>query len=72
MEDTLTPTDLAKAADISLPYASQLLGGKRPWPVLLAIKAFRTTGRRFGPIVAASDDEIEVLARFTPETRAAA
>ena len=71
MADTPTPTELAKAADISVPYASQLISGKRPWPVSLAIKAFRETGTRFGPILAASDDEIEVLERFTPDTRVA-
>jgi hypothetical protein len=72
MADTPTPTALAKALGISVPYASQLISTARPWPVSLAIKAFRETGTRFGPITAASDDEIDVLERFTPDTRAAA
>jgi DNA-binding transcriptional regulator YdaS (Cro superfamily) len=60
----LTPSELSAAVGISLPYASQILGGKRPLPQALAVKIFRATGRKLGPISAATDDEIDVLERF--------
>lgn len=60
----LTPSELSKAVGISLPYASQLLGDKRPLPQALAIKIFRATGRKLGPITSATEAEIEVLERF--------
>ena len=60
---TLTPTELADRAGISLPYASQILSGTRPPSLPLAINIFRKTGRKFGPIARASDEEIDVLER---------
>ncbi len=58
------PTALADLLSISMPYASQLLGGSRPWPKALAIAAYRKTGVKLGPIAEATDDEIDVLERF--------
>jgi hypothetical protein len=58
------PTALADMLSISIPYASQLLGNKRPWTLPLAIAVFRKTGTKLGPIVDATEDEIAVLARF--------
>lgn len=65
------PTALAKLLDISIPYASQLLSGARPWPRALAISAYRKTGVKLGPIVQATGDEIDVLERFEPTQSAA-
>lgn len=60
----LTPTSVAAALDISVPYASQLLSGDRDMPRGIAIKLFRATGAKLGPIANATDDEIETLEAF--------
>ena len=66
----LTPTEFAKAAGVTQPFASLVLAGKRKMPRRVAIRVFQETGRKLGPIAEATDDEIAVLARF--ETDAAA
>lgn len=66
------PSALAELLAISLPYASQLLSGARPWPRKLAIAAYRKTGAKLGPIAAATDAEIDVLERFEPSSDRAA
>lgn len=58
-----TPTKFAEAAGISVPYACQLLSGKRKPSQALAISIFRRTGRKFGPIANLPDDVIEHLER---------
>jgi transcriptional regulator with XRE-family HTH domain len=60
----LKPTGLAKAAGISVPYASQILSGVKTPTQATAIRIFRATGRKFGPIARATPEEIEVLERF--------
>lgn len=60
----ITPTSLARAIDISVPYASQILKGTRPTPQALAIRIYRATGQKFGPIADATDIEIDTLERF--------
>lgn len=62
----LTPNRLAQAVGISQPYASQLLSGKRPLQLGLAIRIYRTTGVKLGPIAGAADEDIAVLERFEP------
>lgn len=62
--DALTPTKLSQAVGVSVPYASQLLAGKRIPPQAMALRIYRATGRKLGPIATASDDEIAVLERF--------
>jgi transcriptional regulator with XRE-family HTH domain len=59
--DKLKPSTLAEAIGVSLPYASQILSGKRPPQVPMAIRIFRATGHKLGPITAASDEEIANL-----------
>ena len=66
------PTALAAMLSISVPYASQLLSGQRPWTRPLAIAAYRKTGSRLGPLIAATDAEIDVLERFEQPTASAA
>ncbi|MNU45841.1 hypothetical protein D3C71_346910 [compost metagenome] len=61
---TLTPTSLAKALCISVPYASQILNGKRDLSRDMAVRLFRTTGEKLGPIALATDEEIAVLEAF--------
>ena len=62
--DGLTPSKLSEAVGISVPYASQLLSGARALNQPMAIRIFRATGAKLGPIADATDDEIEVLERF--------
>lgn len=60
----LTPTSLSKAIGVSMPYASQILSGKRPPQVPMAVRIYRATGHKLGPIANASEDEIAVLEQF--------
>jgi plasmid maintenance system antidote protein VapI len=60
----LTPTGLAKAIGISVPYASQVLNGVKTPTQAMAIRIFRATGHKLAPIACATDDEIGVLERF--------
>ena len=66
MEKPTSPTDFASAVGISIPYASQLLNGSRPWPRKIALTAYRKLGVKLGPIADATDEEIAVLERFEP------
>lgn len=61
---SLTPTSLAEALGISQPYASQILSNKRPPRTSLAIRIFRATGHKLGPIAGATEEEIGLLERF--------
>lgn len=65
--EKLTPTKLSKAVGISVPYASQLLrggeGGRTP-SVPMAIRIYRETGAKLGPIATATPEEIDTLERF--------
>jgi len=64
MQDMPSPTEMAKATGISVPYASQILSGQRVPSRRLAIAIFQTTGHKFGPVSALSDDDIATLARI--------
>lgn len=44
-----------------MPYASQILSGKRPPQVAMAIRIFRATGHKLGPITVATEEEIASL-----------
>jgi transcriptional regulator with XRE-family HTH domain len=66
MDTKNSPTEFAAAAGISIAYASEILAGKRTPSTRLAIDIFKRTGRKFGSIIAASDDDIAVLDRVTP------
>lgn len=60
----LTPTRLAAALSISVPYASQLLSGKRDLPREMAVRIFQATGHKLGPIADATNGQIKTLATF--------
>lgn len=62
--DDLTPTKLARSCSISVPHASLILAGKKVPSHGLAVRIFRATGIKMGPIVDASEEEIAVLERF--------
>lgn len=64
----LTPTILARIGGISVPFASQVLTGVKRWPRRLAIRIYRETGHKFGPIADASPDEIDVLEKYEAPT----
>lgn len=66
MDTDVRPTDFAAAAGISVPYASQLLSGVRDPSRSLALRIFRATGRKLGPIANATDAQIEVLEALEP------
>lgn len=64
------PKPLAELLGISVPYAYALLkegDGSRPWTVPLAIRAYRKTGCKIGPIADATDEQIDVLERFSSQ-----
>lgn len=65
----LTPTSLAKALSISVPYASQILSGKRDMSRDMAVQLFRKTGDKLGPIAKATDREIAILESFPERVR---
>ncbi len=65
--EPLTPSKLAEAINCSQPYASQVLSGARPPRTPLAIRIWRATGHKLGPIANATDEEIGVLERFQGE-----
>jgi transcriptional regulator with XRE-family HTH domain len=69
MDTAPTPTEFATKAGISVPYASELLSGKRTPSTRLAIDIYRRTGRKFGRIAALSDADIDTLDRLTPQRR---
>lgn len=65
---TLRPTEFAEKAGISLPYASQILGGSRNPSRPLAIHILRRTGWRHDSIADLSDQQIDMLEQIEPWT----
>jgi hypothetical protein len=63
----MTPTELSQLADISVPYASQLLSDnllQRRTPSLqLALKIYDKTGLQLGFLTGLKPEEIEPLRR---------
>ena len=57
----LSPTDLAKRARISVPYASQLLKGRRMPSLELALRIYGETGVQLGLLEGLTPDEIDVM-----------
>lgn len=66
MEKPDTPTQLASAAGISIPYASQILANKRTPARALAIHIMRRTGWRHSSIASLTDDQIAMLETVEP------
>lgn len=62
----MTPTDLHKAAGISVPYASQILSGTRAPSRSLAIHIMRTTDWRHESIADLTDEQIAMLEEIEP------
>lgn len=60
----ISPTELADRAGISVPYASQLLSGRRKTLSLeMAVKIYDATGLQFGLLAGMTPEEIEPLRR---------
>lgn len=57
-----TPTTLAAAAGISVPYASQILSGSRVPTWEMAVAIYRKTGKKFGPLANLSDETVAEIA----------
>lgn len=60
----MTPTELSKAVDISVPYASQLIAGVRRPSLPVAVRIYDATGKRMGPLVGLSRDEVEAARKM--------
>lgn len=69
-EPALRPTDLAATLGISVPYASQLLTGKRVPSIELALSILDKSGLRLGPLKGATDEQVALL-RSLPRADAA-
>lgn len=57
----MTPTELSKAAGISVPYASQLLSGERGASLGVALSIYDKTGLQFGILKDLPKETIEQL-----------
>lgn len=67
MEQTRTPlkaTPLSVAVGISKVHASHVIRGIKTPSKDLAIRIYRATGEKLGPIAGATDEDIAVLERF--------
>ena len=65
-----TPTKLAAAAGISVPYASQIMSGRRIPTLALALSIFRKTGCKFGPLLGLPDEVIDQVEAAAAESEA--
>lgn len=63
----ITPKEFSEATGVGSAFASLVLAGKRKMPRRLAIKVYRSTGKKLGPIADATDAEIAVLEKFEGE-----
>lgn len=66
MEETpiITPKAFAEAGGVTNGFASLVLRGEKPMPKRVAIRVWRKTGLKLGPIAQATDEEIAVLEKF--------
>lgn len=64
--ETITPTALAEAAGISLPYASQIISGKRTPNRQLAIHILRKSGWRHPAIAHLTEEQIATFEAVDP------
>ncbi len=61
MEDEASLNSRIVALGVSRSYASEIVSGNRSPSVPLAIRIFRKIGVKLGPLVNASEDEINAL-----------
>lgn len=60
----LTDDALAKRVEVSRPYITKVRRGAQPPSKRVAVRIWRETGVKLGPLAGKSDDEISVFARF--------
>lgn len=60
----ITPTQLQAQVGISKGYASDLLNGNKKPSAAMAVRIFRATGLRMGPLTNLSDEDIAVAERM--------
>ncbi len=60
----MSPTELSKAADISVPYAWQILKGKRTPTISVALRIYDNLGLQFGPLVGLNKRDIEAARKM--------
>ena len=60
----LTPTKLAKAASISVPYAWQILNGKRTPTLPMALRIYDATNEQIGPLEGLNKRDIEAARKM--------
>lgn len=65
--ETLTPTELAKATGISVPYAWQMIKGKRPVSLEMALRIFDATGKQLGPLASLTAAEIKTARKMAAQ-----
>lgn len=53
-----------QAIGVSNGYSYDIANGKRPPSQKLAVRIFRETGRKLGPLTSLSDEEIAVLEKM--------
>jgi plasmid maintenance system antidote protein VapI len=63
-------SELALDMGCSASFVSYICSGEKPLPVASAIRLYRKRGVKLGAISEATDEEIEVLARFHGEQAA--
>ncbi len=64
METRPSPTELSVRVGISKGYASDMLQGKKTPSDTMALKVFRATGLKLGPVANLDDAEIAVLEKM--------
>lgn len=60
----IRPSELSKAAGISVPYASQLLAGLRTPSLPVALRIHDATGAKLGPLSGLNAKEIEAARKM--------
>ena len=64
MADPLSTSEISAACGISPSYVSMILNNRRTPPRHIALRLYKATGRKFGPIAGLSDEDIATLARI--------
>lgn len=62
--DEPTPTSLSKAADISVPYAWQILKGERTPSLAVALRIYDSLRLQYGPLEGLDERDIEAARKM--------
>lgn len=61
----MKPSEIARAAGISVPYASQIIDGHRRPSLEVALRIYDGTGALFGPLTGLSKREVETARKMS-------